>query len=99
MNSTVNTAAATTSQNDQGTSQTPACTQTRVKTITLMQNSTVAQNEATETRTKTTRTGDTTLMPEVQAAVGCLEQGVLALRGAVLTQREGTKTRQLGMFL
>lgn len=92
---TVNTVAVTTSRSAQGISRTPACTQTRGRTITLTQSSTVAQNEAIEMKMKTRKTVATGRMVVAQLAVGCLERGVLAQRGAVSTQTEGRSTHTL----
>lgn len=92
--STVNTAAAITSLNAQGTNRTPACTQTRATTITLTRSSTAAQSAAIETRMKTRRTGATGQTQEARPAAGCQEEGALALRGAASAQTEGTPTQE-----
>lgn len=92
--STVNTAAAITSLNAQGTNRTPACTQTRATMITLTWSSTVAQSAAIETRMKTRRTGATGQTQEARPAAGCPEEGALALRGAASAQTEGTPTQE-----
>lgn len=90
MSNTVNTVAATTTQSDQGTSRTSACTPTRVTTTTLMQSSTVAQSTAIKMRMKTRRKGATGQMEEAQQAAVSPEQGALTLTGAVSVQTEGT---------
>lgn len=94
MNNTVSTAAATTSQNDRGTNQTPAFTQTKGITLTL--SSTAAQSRDTEMRMKMRRTEATGPTEEAQLAAGCLEREALA-QGAAHAQTEGT-TRSAGCF-